>query len=202
MRKLPVVPICRTCSRLLRRANHDDALAHPASMKRDVSADRHDTWGGDAMDANGTRDERGLMRTAKSCGSGAPKQALRSRDLSCERRWQPSNGHRGERDISRKTIAQGMPVDPADPVVTAACFFCCRRAMGEAITRHSLRPLRFLRGPSYKQHSGANAPRDRRRVPQAAPTWRGAMAPIVACSVLDCLCLRARNDEAIGCLNV
>src|SRR5882762_6864117 len=39
-----------------------------------------------------------------------------------------------------KTIAQGMPVDPAPPVVTAACFFCCRRAMGEAITRHSLRP--------------------------------------------------------------
>jgi hypothetical protein len=40
-----------------------------------------------------------------------------------------------------KTIAQGMPVDLAEPVVTAACFFCCRRAMGEAITRHSLRPL-------------------------------------------------------------
>ena len=54
MRELPVVPICRTYSRLLRRANHNDALAHPASMKRDVSADRHDTWGGDAMDADGT----------------------------------------------------------------------------------------------------------------------------------------------------
>jgi hypothetical protein len=40
-----------------------------------------------------------------------------------------------------KAIAQGMPVDLAEPVVTAACFFCCRRAMGEAITRHSLRPL-------------------------------------------------------------
>ena len=36
---------------LRRRANQNDALAHPASMKRDVSADRHDTWGGDAMDA-------------------------------------------------------------------------------------------------------------------------------------------------------
>jgi hypothetical protein len=41
------------------------------------------------------------------------------------------------------TIAQGMPVDPAKPVVTAACFFCCRRAMGEVVTRHSLRPLFF-----------------------------------------------------------
>ena len=62
------------------------------------------------------------MRTAKSCGSGAPKQALRSRDVSCERRWQPSKGHRGERDISRKTIAQGMPVDCGLPVVTTVCF--------------------------------------------------------------------------------
>ncbi len=29
----------------------------------------------------------------------------------------------------------------AEPVVTAACFFCCRRAMGAACTRHSLCPL-------------------------------------------------------------
>src|SRR5689334_15010378 len=34
-----------------------------------------------------------------------------------------------------------MPVDPAAPVVTAACFLFCRRAMGEAFTRHSLHPL-------------------------------------------------------------
>src|SRR5580692_4103251 len=38
MRKLPVVPICRTYRRLRRRANHNDPLAHPASMKRDVRA--------------------------------------------------------------------------------------------------------------------------------------------------------------------
>jgi hypothetical protein len=29
-----------------------------------------------------------------------------------------------------KTIAQGMPDDLAEPVVTAACFFFCRRAAG------------------------------------------------------------------------
>jgi hypothetical protein len=38
-----------------------------------------------------------------------------------------------------------MPDDLAEPVVTAACFLCCRRAMGEAFTRHSLRPLDFER---------------------------------------------------------
>ncbi len=57
--KLPVVPICRTPPRLLRRANHNDPLGHPAPMKRDVSADRHEPGGGDAVDADGTSDERG-----------------------------------------------------------------------------------------------------------------------------------------------
>jgi hypothetical protein len=36
-----------------------------------------------------------------------------------------------------------MPDDLAEPVVTAASFFCCWRAMGEAFTRHSLHPLNF-----------------------------------------------------------
>jgi hypothetical protein len=72
LRKLPVVPICRRETRLRRRANQNDLLAHPASMKRDVTANRHDTWGGDAMDADGTSDERGPKRTAKSRGPGLP----------------------------------------------------------------------------------------------------------------------------------
>jgi hypothetical protein len=55
-------------------------------------------------------------------------------------------GPQGERGISRKAIAQGMPDDPAEPVVTAASFFVCWRAMGEAFTRHSLRPLLFSEG--------------------------------------------------------
>jgi hypothetical protein len=52
-------------------------------------------------------------------------------------------GPRGERAGNRNTIAQGRPDDLAEPVVTAACFFCCRRAMGAACTRPSLRPLYF-----------------------------------------------------------
>src|ERR1700724_2850929 len=38
MWKLPVVPICRRYRRLRRRANQNDLLAHPASMKRGVRA--------------------------------------------------------------------------------------------------------------------------------------------------------------------
>ena len=60
-------------------------------------------------------------------------------------------GSQGERAISVKTIAQGMPDDLAEPVVTAASFFICWRAMGEAFTRHSLRPLRSFEGDVLAQ---------------------------------------------------
>jgi hypothetical protein len=81
-------------------------------------------------------------RTAKSRGPDAPTLALSLEGNAPQRRRGLSSpAPRGERAIDRKTIARGMPVDPAEPVVTAACVFCCRRAMGEAITRHSPRPL-------------------------------------------------------------
>ena len=35
-------------------------------------------------------DERHLLRTAKSCGPGAPMQALSLREMLRERRWQSS----------------------------------------------------------------------------------------------------------------
>src|SRR6202142_1957065 len=89
-----------------------------------------------------TQDGRRLKRTAKPCGPGAPKQALRPRNLSrttvATKRWSPERAR-----SNRNTIAQGRPDDLAEPVVTAACFFCCRRAMGAACTRPSLRPLYF-----------------------------------------------------------
>jgi hypothetical protein len=47
-------------------------------------------------------------RTAKSCRSGAPMPASSLRE---EAQATVSNkrGHRGEREVSRKTIAQGRP---------------------------------------------------------------------------------------------
>src|SRR5216117_1166520 len=49
-----------------------------------------------------------LTRTAKSCGSDAPMLASSLRE---EAQMTVSNkpGHRGEREVSRKTIARGMP---------------------------------------------------------------------------------------------
>src|SRR5580692_5343160 len=65
-------------------------------------------------------------------------------------------GPQGEREISVKTIAQGMPDDLAEPVVPSPCFLLCTGAMGEAFTRHSLRPLR-CRGCDLPNSSGASA---------------------------------------------
>ena len=119
---LPVVPICRRFFRLHRRANHHDTLAHPAPMKRDVSADRHEPWGGDAMAADAARDERG--------GGGR-----RSRVVLIPRRWdqvsraipRSDGGYRartpGRARISRKPIAQGVPVVPA-ALLSLACAEC------------------------------------------------------------------------------
>ena len=49
-------------------------------------------------------------------------------------------GHREELEGNRKTIAQGMPVDPGEPVATTGAFFCtnhgCHRTPG--IPRASL----------------------------------------------------------------
>src|SRR5258705_9083281 len=67
----------------------------------------------DAVDAaaSGARKRAGrmtLMRTAKSCRSDAPMLASSLRE---EAQATVSNkpGHRGEREVSRKTIARGMP---------------------------------------------------------------------------------------------
>src|SRR5258706_6034056 len=64
-----------------------------------------------------------LMRTAKSCRSDAPMPASSLRE---EAQATVSNrpGHRGEREVSRKSIARGMPGRSGVTVVTMlVCFF-------------------------------------------------------------------------------
>jgi hypothetical protein len=70
-------------------------------------------------------------------------------------------GHRGERDISRKTIARGMPGVSGVTVVTNACaFYTPHAAAGASSARHSLRPL-FSGDATSKQNSRENMRRDR-----------------------------------------
>src|SRR5260221_12334727 len=53
--------------------------------------------------------------------------------------------HRGEREVSRKTIAQGRPDASAEPVCSCACSCAhiAHETAGAARTRSSLRPLFF-----------------------------------------------------------
>jgi hypothetical protein len=49
-----------------------------------------------------------LMRTAKSCRSDAPEPASSLRE-EAQATVSTKHGHREEREVSRKTIAQGRP---------------------------------------------------------------------------------------------
>jgi len=78
----------------------------------------------------------------------------------------------GRPRISRKTIAQGRPVAPAEPVVLPRAF-CCTRTMGAS--RHPAFPA-----PSHKFEGGSqaklgrHAPRERGRTPYPpSPRKRG-----------------------------
>jgi hypothetical protein len=64
--------------------------------------------GWDAMDAGGASDESVFLRTAKSCGPDAPTLASSSRQ-GARATVARKPGRRGEHEISRNTIAQGMP---------------------------------------------------------------------------------------------
>ncbi len=140
-------------------------------MQRDVRASSRMSGAGcggrvglqrDSNRADEQSDAHGEVVWSWRPGAGAQRNALaRCRDTGAikpvpeESAYKPSN------------IAQGMPDDPAAPVVTAACFLFCRRAMGEAFTRHSLRPL-VSRGCCRDKARARNASRVRRRMRNVA----------------------------------
>ena len=74
-------------------------------------------------------------------------------------------GHPGEHDISRKTIARGMPgVSGVTVVTTLVCYLhTAHEATGASGARHSLRPLMFG-GQDVKAKLARIARRDREAV--------------------------------------
>ncbi len=132
-----------------------------------------------------------LTRTAKSCGSDAAivgvKSAIGSAGDGVKKR-----GHRGEREVSRKTIARGMPGRSGVTVVTNSyAFFSACEAAGALGTRHSLRPL-FSERRTFLQNLGRVAPREY----GAVPSLRGAKRrsnPLLLRGNMDCFAC-ARND--------
>src|SRR5262249_51448828 len=98
-----------------------------------------------------------------SCGPDAPTLASSSQN-NCGRRWLSSPAHRGDHEVSRKTIVQGMPDCFGVPVVTTRVLSTfAHEAAGAPDTWHSLRPLSFLRGMVCKARADPAA-RTRNRV--------------------------------------
>ena len=102
-------------------------------------------------------------RTAKPCGPGARgrRQAAGQSKAGRQRRSQPRTRLRGEHDISRKAIAQGMSDVLRCPVCSCAVCFVriARGTAGAARIRHSLRPL-FGEGGKFLAKLGRNASRE------------------------------------------
>ena len=100
------------------------------------------------MDAEFAKDDRKRSRTAKSCGPDAPMAGVKflgsSRFLGMtvtNKLW----SHRGEHEISCKTIAQEGRSVSAEPVCSCVPSTCilAHETAGAACTRSSLRPLSF-----------------------------------------------------------
>jgi hypothetical protein len=118
-----------------RRANPPQLISPPNQWlplavpfpRRGAARDRHGRWERDAMDAHrraqSLRGRTAFVRTAKSCGPGAPMQALSSLVSMSpatdggNQAWSPRRSR-----ISRKAIAQGRPDDPPVPVVLPRAF--------------------------------------------------------------------------------
>src|SRR6267143_4014069 len=100
-------------------------------------------------------------RTAKSCGSDAPMLASSLRE---EAQATVSNkpGHRGEREVSRKTIARGMPGETGVTVVTmlVCLFLFCMRGCG-CIKRPAFPAPSDIRGREIQVNLARMARRDR-----------------------------------------
>src|SRR6266446_7742092 len=87
-----------------------------------------------------------LMRTAKSCRSDAPRLASSLRE---EAQATVSNkpGHRGEREVSRKTIARGMPGD----------FRCDRGDYARMLILFCMRGCGCIKRPAFPAPSDLRA---------------------------------------------
>jgi hypothetical protein len=72
-------------------------------------------------------------------------------------------GRQGEHEGNRKTIAQGMPDEPGEPVADYLVHFL-HETTGASDTRHSLRPL-LIEGKLFAIHLGVRARGERGNLP-------------------------------------
>ncbi len=73
---------------------------------------------------------RAFFRGRRSRVGLAPRRWCQVRVKARGRRWQTSPVHRGEHEVSRKTIARGMPGETGVTVVTTLVYFVFYRTRG------------------------------------------------------------------------
>jgi hypothetical protein len=107
------------------------------------------------------------MRTAKSCGPGAPMLALSFCGVtSVEVTVAKKPGHRGEHEVSRKPLRRESRIASAEPVCSCAhsSVHFAHETAGAARIRLSLRPLQCKSG-EISENLGRIAPRERAITP-------------------------------------
>jgi hypothetical protein len=156
---------------------------HPARLEGVSRSSRNVVRG--AMAALERSGRGALVRTAKSCGRDSPTlgSTLRAQEAGGTVANKPGTPARAR--ISRNTIARGMPVVSAEPVVTAACVLVAggpwvRPASGIP------RALLFFRAARYWQNPGEM----RRGIVEAclviARSASDEAIHVSACGAMDC----------------
>jgi hypothetical protein len=143
MRKLPVVPTCRTPARLPPPPDTLHFRRHPGPARGAYALSSRNV-GREAMDARRALDESALSRTAKSCGSDIP--TLISSWPRCFRIVACDGGKKARSPGSncvevdpRSARAQGWryapppsAADGLDPVRSPVCWLCKRSVANRA----------------------------------------------------------------------
>jgi hypothetical protein len=138
MRKLPVVPICRTPTVLRKiRINATSSAIPPRQEGRTRRHEREAGCDGrDCIVRRAMRIADGKVVWSWRPWAGAKRAGDDPRVTVTKRSWTP-----GRARSSVNTIARGRPDVSVEPVVTNSCaFYTAHEAAGAASTRLSLRP--------------------------------------------------------------
>jgi hypothetical protein len=175
------VPLLSPKRHLLRRANQWPCFARPAQSQRGVCAIATNV--GCKMRWTLTyREASGKPADGEIVWSRPPDAEVKPCGRSARRRWLKSPVHRGEHEIHRKTIAQGMPDRFGVPVVTCLrAFLCCMQGCGCVRASGIPCALCSLGGTTMVHHSGISCRgnpdsrltgRHRERSDLSAEAWR------------------------------
>jgi hypothetical protein len=110
----------------------------------------------------GALDETRSSRTVKSCGPGAPMLASSSREVILATDGGNKAGHRGEREVSRKPIAQGKPECFRWTCMLVCALLCTNLHTRSRVQRAPGFPCALVfEGAETDAKLGRSAPRER-----------------------------------------